>query len=227
MAQITKITFDFLNLVAENNDRDWFKENKSLYEASHEEMLEFAEEVNSLMRKHDNIVEMSAKKSLFRIYRDVRFSKNKAPYKNNWGGRIKRDTPFLRGSYYYQVQPGNSFIAAGFWNPNSQDLKLIRSQIAADPDAIEKVNNQKAFAKTFGSISGVKLKTSPRDFDADHKAIEWLRHKQYIVKKTFTDKEVMGENFANEINETFKKVRPFFDYFSEILTTDLNGESLY
>lgn len=227
MAQITNKTFDFLTQVAENNDREWFKANRHLYDASYEEMLAFVDEVNTLMKEHDNILDLSPKKSLFRIYRDVRFSKDKSPYKNNWGGRMKRDTPFLRGGYYYQIQPGNSFVAAGFWNPNSDDIKLIRQQIAADPKAVDKVNNNKDFQKTFGGITGDKLKKSPRDFDPDHEAIEWLKHKQFVVRKHFTDKEVMQENFAATISDTFRKVRPFFNYMSEILTTNLNGEPLY
>lgn len=226
MAQITNKTFDFLNLVTENNNREWFQANKHIYEASHEEMIEFAAELNQLMREHDNVIEMTGKKSLFRIYRDVRFSKNKDPYKNNWGGRLKRDTPFLRGGYYYQIQPGNSFIGAGFWNPSTPDIKLIRSQIAADPSEIEKINSEKTFAMTFGSLYGEKLKKAPKGFDAEHKAIEWLKHKSFLVNKRFTDKQVMHKDFVKEINETFIKVRPFFNYMSEILTTDLNGESL-
>lgn len=227
MAQITKKTFDFLKKVAQNNDREWFKANRHLYEASHEEMLKFVEEVNSLMREHDLIVERSTKKSLFRIYRDVRFSKDKSPYKNNWGAGIKRDTPLLRGGYYYQVQPGNSFVGGGFWNPNSADLKLIRSQIAADPGMIEKVNSEKDFVEAFGSIEGQQLKKAPQGYDVDHPAIKWLRYKQFVVRKYFTDKEVMAPDFAGTVNDTFKEMRPFFDYMSEILTTNLNGESLY
>ena len=227
MAQITKKTFNFLDLLVENNNREWFQANKGLYEASHEEMVAFAAEINQLMATHDTIVERSPKKSIFRIYRDVRFSKNKTPYKNNWGGGIKRDTPFLRGGYYYQVQPGNSFMAAGFWNPNSADIKLIRSQIAADSSALDEVVLEKRFVEVFGGIEGEKLKKAPQGYSVDHPAIDWLRHKQFVVRKHFTDKEVMKPNFIRTLNDTFKEVRPFFNYMSEILTTDLNGEPLF
>ena len=227
MAQITKKTFNFLDLLVENNNREWFQANKGLYEASHEEMVAFAAEINQLMATHDTIVERSPKKSIFRIYRDVRFSKNKTPYKNNWGGGIKRDTPFLRGGYYYQVQPGNSFMAAGFWNPNSADIKLIRSQIAADSSALDEVVLEKRFVEVFGGIEGEKLKKAPQGYSVDHPAIDWLRHKQFVVRKHFTDKEVMKPNFIHTLNDTFKEVRPFFNYMSEILTTDLNGEPLF
>jgi uncharacterized protein (TIGR02453 family) len=227
MAQITKKTFNFLELLVKNNNREWFQANRDMYEASHEEMVAFAAEINQLIAQHDHIVERSPKRSLFRIYRDVRFSKDKTPYKNNWGGGIKRDTPFLRGGYYYQVQPGNSFMAAGFWNPNSADIKLIRSQIAADPSEINRVTSEQRFIEVFGKIEGDKLKKAPQGYDVDHPAIDWLRHKQFVVRKPFTDKEVMKSDFVYTLNETFKEVRPFFDYMSEILTTDLNGEPLY
>lgn len=224
---ITNKTLDFLKKISENNDRDWFQANKNLYENSHEEMISFAGNLNELMKKHDLIEDVSAKKSLFRIYRDVRFSKDKSPYKQHWAGSLKRATVWRRGGYYYHIEPGNSMIAAGFWNPSPQDLKLIRSQIAFDPAPIEKINTESEFVKTFGGIEGAKLIKSPKDFSPDHEAIEWLKHKQFIVHKQFTDKEVMDKNFATIVDETFQKVRPFFDYMSEILTTNVNGEPLY
>ncbi len=227
MARITEATLDFLNLVQENNNRDWFQENKTLYTNSHEEMIAFSEALTALMKSHDNIIELPGKKSLFRIYRDVRFSKDKSPYKNHWGGRIKRDTPFLRGGYYYHIEPGNAFIGAGFWKPSSDDLKLIRSQIAADPGRIDKVTSEPKFVKTFGSVKGEKLKKAPRDYDPNHPAIEWLKHKSFVVYRSFTDKQVIAKDFAEMISGTFEEVRPFFDYMSEILTTNLNGEPLY
>lgn len=227
MAQITKKTFNFLELLGKNNNREWFQANKDMYDASHEEMIAFAAKLNQLMAEHDQIVERSPKRSLFRIYRDVRFSKDKTPYKNNWGGGIKRDTPFLRGGYYYQVQPGHSFMAAGFWNPNSADIKLIRSQIAANPGEIEKLTSNSRFVEVFGEIEGDRLKKAPKGYDVQHPAIDWLRYKQFIVRKPFTDREVLKANFVYTLNETFREIRPFFNYMSEILTTDLNGEPLY
>jgi uncharacterized protein (TIGR02453 family) len=227
MAIITNATFDFLKLVGENNNRDWFQANKHLYEASHLELQNFAAKINELMSQHDQIVERSPKKSIFRIYRDVRFSKDKSPYKTHWAGSVKRDTAWLRGGYYYHIGPGQSYVAAGFWNPESSDLKLIRSQIAADPDSIQKINIEPKFVKLFGGIYGEKLKNAPRGFDPENPAVEWLKHKQLIVSRKFSDKEVLQKNFPELVNESFKGVRPFFNYMSDILTTNLNGEPLY
>lgn len=227
MSLITKTTFEFLENLAKNNNRDWFQDHKEWYTQSHEEMIAFAAKINELMATHDHIEPVSAKKSLFRIYRDVRFSKDKSPYKQHWAGSLKRASKLLRGGYYYHIEPGGSFIGAGFWGPNAEDLKLIRSHIAFDPSEIEKVANSNLIKSTFGGIVGEKLKNPPRGYNADDPGIEWLKHKQFIVRKSFSDKEVLSDDFAQKMNESFKAVRPFFDYMSEILTTNLNGEPLY
>lgn len=226
MSQITKTTYDFLKLVAKNNNRPWFQENKHLYEASHKEMIAFSESLYDLMKKHDNVLDVPPKKRLFRIYRDVRFSKDKSPYKKHWAGGIKRDTPYLRGGYYFHIEPGNSVVGAGFWNPNGNDIKLVRSHINADPSEITKINASKAIQETFGGIKGEKLKKNPRGIDPNPGAEEWIKHKQFLLHRKQTDQEVLDPNFASNLDEIFQKVRPFFDYMSEILTTDLNGESL-
>jgi len=225
---ITKKTFNFLKQIAKSNNRDWFEKNRAFYEESYLEMQTLADAVNKLMSEHDQIIELSPKKSIFRIYRDVRFSKDKTPYKNHWGGRIKRDTSLLRGGYYYHVEPGNSFAAAGFWGPESKDLKLIRSHLAQDVTEINSLNQGKAFRAMFpDGIQGSELKKAPQGYDVGHPSIEWLRKKQFVVRRFFTDKEVVDPGFARQIDETYRAVRPFFNYMSEILTTNLNGEPLY
>lgn len=227
MSLITQTTFDFLNDLAANNNREWFQKNKKYYEKSHEEMIAFAANINQLMAQHDKVEEVSPKKSLFRIYRDVRFSKDKSPYKNNWAGSLKRASALLRGGYYYHIEPGKSFIGGGFWNPNPKDLKLIRSHLSFDPEPLSKIAKDPKLKAVFGNIQGDKLKNAPRGYEPEDPAVAWLKHKQFIVMKSFSDQEVMGDNFAEEVNKAFKTVRPFFDYMSEILTTNLNGEPLY
>ncbi len=225
---ITKASFQYLKDLTNNNHKEWFDSNKSRYNMAHEEMIGFAEELMIHMNKHDQLVPMTGKKSLFRIYRDVRFSKDKTPYKNYFAGRLKRDTDWLRGGYYYKVQPGgNSMVGCGFWNPNPSDLKLIREQISADPTPLRKILNAKKFKELFGELEGDQVKTAPKGFSKEDPAIDLLRYKQFIVGRKFTDKEVLDKNFVKEVNKSFKGVRPFFDYMSEILTHDLNGLPLY
>ena len=122
MTHSLKPVFNFLVSLKERNERTWFNDHKKLYEESHFIMIDFAESVLNEIRKHDDIETASGKKSLFRIYRDVRFSKDKKPYKTSWSGSFKRATNTLRGGYYFHIEPGNTYIAGGFFGPNAVDL---------------------------------------------------------------------------------------------------------
>jgi len=224
---ISKEGFDFLKQIKKNNNRDWFNAHKDLYLESHKNAIGFADGLIELMNKHDDIETVSGKKSLYRIYRDVRFSKNKAPYKTHWGGYLTRATNQLRGGYYFHIEPGNSFVGGGFWQPNSEDLKRIRMSIAADDTGFRSILSDKKFKKTFGELLGDQVKTAPQGYKKDHPSIDLLRFKQYLVMKKFTDKEVLDESFTLEVIKAFTVVRPFFDHMSEVLTTDANGEPLY
>ena len=223
---INQNTLDFLKKLAANNNREWFQENKNWYVSSHENVLGFTEQLIERMKTHDHIVEVSVKKVLFRIYRDIRFSKDKTPYKTYFAGRFQRESAALRGGYYFRIAPGESFIAAGFWGPSSADIKLIRQHISAEPERIEEVVNQSTFKNLFGTLEGERLKKIPRGFDKEDPAAEWLKMKQLIATKQFTDKEVTSTSFLDMVDEAYQGIRPFFNYMSEILTTDLNGESL-
>ena len=217
-------TLNFLSDLNQNNNREWFNEHKSEYQEAYEEMTKFADALLGEMLTHDQIETPSGKKSLFRIYRDVRFSKNKLPYKNNLGGGFRRATKFLRGGYYFQIQPGNCFVAGGFWGPNSQDLLHIRKQIAQDPDTLAGILGEKKFKKSFGELYGEQLKTAPKGFAKDDPAIDLLRYKQFVITKEFSDADAKKDNFHLLMSQGFQEMRPFFDYMTDILVTDLNGE---
>ncbi len=226
MSTISKANFNFLAKLKKNNDRDWFNANKEEYLEQHQNVIDFADGLLLEMNKHDNIETVSGKKSLFRIYRDVRFSKNKAPYKTHWAGGFKRATKQLRGGYYFHIEKGNTMVGGGFWQPNKEDLLRIREDIATDASGLRKVINSKSFKDTFGTLDGEQLKTSPKGFDKEHPDVDLLRYKQFIISKKFTDKEVLSPDFAKKVSDTFKKMRPFFDYMSESVTTDANGASI-
>ncbi|MNK11784.1 hypothetical protein D3C87_298310 [compost metagenome] len=226
-ARIPVSSLDYLKMLKENNDRDWFNENKDRYLKEYDSLENFADALLQELRSHDVIETASGKKSLHRIYRDTRFSKDKTPYKTNWSGGYKRATALRRGGYYFHIEPGNSFIAGGFWAPNTEDIKRIREDISSDPDTLRKIIESKTFKATFGSLQGEQLKTTPKGFDAADSAIDLLRYKQFLLVKRFTDDEVLSPSFLKEADQTFKNMRPFFDYMSEVLTTDANGEPLY
>ncbi len=225
-AIIPQSGFDFLKQLKKHNDRDWFNANKGTYLKELAYIENFAEELLSELNKHDVIETPSGKKSLHRIYRDVRFSKEKTPYKTNWSGSFRRATKQRRGGYYFHIESGNSFIAGGFWGPNPEDLKRIREDIAYDPSPLRKILKSKNFVNTFGTLHGEQIKTTPKGFDANDPAIDLLRYKQFLVIKHFSDKEVLSKDFHKEAVKTFLNMRPFFDYMSEVLSTDVNGISI-
>lgn len=226
MSQIPQEIFDFLIDLRENNTRDWFQENRPRYEKALAAMVGFADEVLDNMRMHDHIETFSGKKSLYRIYRDVRFSKNKSPYKSNWGGHFKRATASLRGGYYYQIEPGNTFLASGFWSPSKEDLARIRQEILVDASELRDILAQDGIVKTFGTMGGQALKTAPKGFSRDHPDVDLLRHKGFVFRHDFTDAEALSEDFPELVSDTFQQIRPFLDYMSDVLTTDANGVSL-
>lgn len=224
MIKITQNNFDFLEKLKKNNNRDWFSDHKLEYQAQHEDMISFADTLLQKLSSHDQIETVSGKKCLYRIYRDVRFSKNKDPYKTHWSGGFKRATKKLRGGYYFHIEPGNkSMVAGGFWGPNKEDLARIREELAMDPTELRAIISEKNFVDHFETLKGEQLKTAPKGYPKDHESVDLLRFKQFIFHKSFTDKEVLSPNFADELNESFIAMRPFLDYMSDVLTTDSNG----
>jgi uncharacterized protein (TIGR02453 family) len=223
---IKKSTFEFLKDLHSNNNREWFAVNKNRYELAKENAEQFVTELISKMNIHDQLETPSAKKSLYRIYNDIRFSTDKTPYNPRFAGYLKRVKPYLRGGYYFWLRPGGSRIGCGFTYPNADDLKRIRQDIDLNHGDWKKLLKSKRIVNTFGTMLGEQVKSAPRGFSREHKAIDLLRYKQYWFEKTFTDKEVLSTDFLAQINAGFKSIRPFFDYMSDVLTTDLNGEPL-
>ncbi|GAA3788679.1 DUF2461 domain-containing protein [Corallibacter vietnamensis] len=220
---IPKEAFTFFKALQENNNRDWFNEHKSEYKTIEKSVKVFYNELLEKMKVHDDIDKLK----MFRIYRDVRFSKNKLPYKTHFGGSFHRRKPELRGGYYLHIAPENkSFIATGFWEPNKDDLLRIRKELEMDASEMRTILNNKTLKNTWGDLVGDELKTAPRNFDKNHPDIDLIKKKQYIFTKTFTDKQVLASTFINEVDDAFKAIRPYFDYMSDVLTTNLNGESI-
>lgn len=223
MYKIPNETLGYLKKLEKNNNRDWFNENKLEFKAIESKVKDAYNHLGELLNVHDQI----DKVKVFRIYRDVRFSKNKLPYKTHFGGSFHRKKPELRGGYYLHIQPNNeSFIAIGFWEPNKEDLYRIRKEFEMDDEEIKAILKHQAFKNTWGDFVGESLKTAPRGFDKTHPAIDLIRRKQYIFIKKFLDKDVQSSHFIEDVNTSFKVARPYLDYMSDILTTNLNGESL-
>ncbi len=221
-AVITKEVFSFLKELEQNNTREWFAEHKDRFKEQEAGVKHFFSAVMEKMKQHDDIEKMK----MFRIYRDVRFSKNKSPYKTHLAGSYTRAGARLRGGYYIHLQPRNSFIATGFWEPNKEDLLRIRKELELDATEFKKVIKQTSFKKIWGNLEGDEVKTAPKGFNREHPDIDLIKKKQFIFVRKFSDKEVVSNDFSQIVDDSFKAIRPYFDLMSDILTTNLNGESI-
>ena len=221
--QFEKSSLSYLKKLKKNNNRDWFAEHKPTFIEAQNNAKQLYAEIRNNLEEHDEI----EKFKLFRIYRDVRFSKNKTPYKPHFAGSFSRLGKQLRGGYYLRIRPGESFLAGGFWEPNKEDLLRIRKEIEVDASEFREILEDKKFQHYFGnSFKGDELKTAPRGFDKEHPDIDLLRKKGFIAVRNFTDEEVLSPSFSSEVDNSYKALRPFFNLFSDILTTNLNGESI-
>ena len=212
----------FFKKLEKNNNREWFLENKTDFKSLETEIKAFGKELFDGLSAHDSL----EKWKVFRIYRDVRFSKNKTPYKTHFGMSFHRTKPQLRGDYYLHISPSSSFLACGFWDPNPADLLRVRKEMEVSGEEFRKLIKTPNFKSVWGDLVGDELKTCPKGFDKTHPEIELLRKKQYLFSIQFSDQEVLHDNFINVVNEAIKEVRPFVNFMTEVLTTDLNGESL-
>ena len=220
---LQKSTLEFLTQLKENNDRDWFTANKKAFETEQKLVKLFFTQILNELEKTDSIEKMQ----IHRIYRDIRFSKDKTPYKNHFSVSFDRTKPLLRGGMYLHIENNASFVGGGFWEPNNEDLFRIRKEIELDASDLKKIITDKTFISYFGTIEGEELKTAPKGFDKTHLDIELIRKKQFVIRRKFSNSEVLSPNFQEEVLATFQAMRPFFDYMSEVLSTDLNGESIY
>jgi uncharacterized protein (TIGR02453 family) len=215
-----KNVLSFLSDLEANNNREWFAEHKKSYEAALDEVKSLTKVVEDGLNKVDVIEEAK----IFRIYRDVRFSQDKSPYKNNFGIGFKREGKMRRGGFYLHLQPNESFVGGGFWQPEPHDLKRIRDEFAADAETIKPIINDPKFIQYFKELGGDALSRPPKGYDANLPAIDLVKKKNYLLMRKVSNTEVMDPKFANLVVDTFTAMLPFFDYMSSVLTTNLDGE---
>jgi len=219
-----KKTLDFLTELRYNNDREWFNQNKSRYRDILENNKIFFQNIYEIFQDYDKLSHIH----FFRIYRDARFSKNKQPYKNNLGIVFFRTKPLFWGDYYIHLEPQKSFVGGGFWNPSTEELFRIRKEFELDNSQINKIISDETFKKYFGELKGEDaVKVAPKGFDKNNPAINLIKKKQFVAMRRFNDDEICSKDFSKEVISTFLSLRPFFDYMSDILTTNLNGEFIY
>ncbi|HRH67160.1 MAG TPA: DUF2461 domain-containing protein [Bacteroidia bacterium] len=208
-------TFRFLKSLRKNNNKEWFDKNKSAYLTAKDDVGALIEEVISELIKFDkSLAGLTAKDCVFRIYRDVRFSKDKRPYKTNMGASINAGgKKAMMPGYYLHLEPGNSFLAGGLWMPPGEQLKKIRQEIDYNGKDINKVLSNAAFKKYYGSFDpSYKLKTTPKGYPKDHQDIELLKLTSFIVWHPFNDKSVLNKNFVQEIGKGARIMHPMLEF---------------
>lgn len=215
--------YHFLLSLKRNNTREWMQEHKEQY-LFHEKILK---EFYATIKKGLNTTDEIATMKIYRIHRDIRFSKNKTPYNVHRSVSFSRAGAQRRGGYYLRLEPGNSYMAGGFFDPNSTDLFRIRKEFEMDSTEIRKILNHEDFKIAFGNFNQEStVKTAPKGFNKDDENIDLIRLKSFFVRHPFTDAEVFSPDFSENLLHHYQLLRPFFDYMSMVLTTDLNGVSL-
>ncbi|MES2567549.1 MAG: DUF2461 domain-containing protein [Bacteroidota bacterium] len=210
----------FLKQLAKNNQKEWFDENRTTYETS---KAEFESVVKAVIDKcisfDKELGGLEAKKCLFRINRDVRFSKDKTPYKSNMGASIspggkKSATP----GYYIHIESGKSFLAGGSWQPEPEALAAIRQEIDYHTPEFKKILNAKEFKTYFKDLSqDDKLKTAPKGYPKDHPELSFLQHKHFIMEIALKDSEVLDKNFPTYVSKIFKAMYPMNQFLRKAM----------
>ena len=222
MTAIKKEVLSFFKKLEKNNNREWFELNKPEFKRIEAEVKHFGQQLKEALEATEHIDRVK----LFRVYRDVRFSKDKTPYKTHFGISMHREKPRYRGGYYVHLKPNENFAAVGFWDQNKEDLLRIRKELELDPSEFRELMHESDFKNTWGNLEGEEVKTVPKGFSKEDPNIDLIRKKMFLFRKKYSDKEVLSPNFLEQLTQDFRTVRPFLDYMSSVLTTDLNGVSL-
>jgi uncharacterized protein (TIGR02453 family) len=223
MPAIPAECLQFLTELKKNNNKEWMDANRARYKKNEATLKEFYAAVQAGLNRNDVIEKLK----VFRINRDIRFSKNKTPYNAHRSVSFSREGANRRGGYYLRIEPGASAMAGGFWAPEPADLLRIRKEFEQDAAPMRAVLDNPVFKKAFGGLNTeYQVKTAPKGFNKDHPNIDLIKNKAFFVVHNFTDKEVLAPDFTDKVVHHFELLRPYFDLMTEILTTDLNGVSL-
>lgn len=216
---LTKETIDFLKKLEKNNNREWFTANKKLFDAANNNVIAVTDNLIGRIAKFDpSVAGLDPKSCVFRIYRDVRFSKDKSPYKTNLGAFIAPGgRKAMSPGYYFHVQPQMFFSAAGKHMPDSSELLKIRNAVAANTKKFRQIVEAKKFVERFGELHGEKLSRPPKGFAADHEAIEYLKLKSFTVTEEFSAKDAASKDYPKMLAESFKAAYPMIEFLRSTL----------
>lgn len=214
---ISSETFRFLQQLRVNNDKVWFDANRSLYSKLRKEFEDFLEIVIAEISQFDREAsQTTAKASIFRINRDIRFSNDKLPYKTNFGAFIaKGGRKGINSGYYIHIEPGECFLAGGIYMPSAPMLKAIREEIFENTGVFKEIIHSPDFVKHFGDrIGDEKLKSAPRGFPKDFPDMDYLKYKSYTVLKSEPDSIYQSPGFIKEVKAVFRAMAPFNQFLN-------------
>lgn len=216
---ITPICFNFLTQIQTNNNKAWFDEHRAEYDAARENFIFLIHSIIEIFgKKEPSLANLNAKDCVYRFNRDLRFSKDKRPYKSNFSAFFHSEgRKTLKAGYYISLQPGNTFVGGGLWQPQASILQNVRQEIDYHFDEFKNIIQSKNFMKTFGALSteeGSVLTRVPKGYDALHPAAEFLKLKSFIADCAFTDQEVFAKNFAHQVSQTFETMQPFINFLN-------------
>lgn len=215
-ATLSKKIFDYLKNLDENNNREWFNDNKNLFSEAKDEFEIFVEELISEVGKSDEkVAKLNAKKSLLRIYRDIRFSKDKTPYKTYFGASLGMGKSNEKSGHYLHIKPGKSFIGSGIYLPEAPVLKEIRKEIAVFKDDFLKAIDHQDFKKHFGELDREhELKKIPQGFEKEDPMADYLRLKSFIGVHNLTNKDIMAKDAIENLTSIMNSAKPLNDFLN-------------
>lgn len=208
---------NFLIRLGENNTKEWFAEHKDEYQVLHTNFKHFSDFlINEIQQFDKSVTGIQGKDTVFRIYRDVRFSKDKSPYKDNFGSFIvPGGKKSGKAGYYLHIQPGSCFIAGGIYMPPGDILSKVRTQIYAHIDEFKELIHQPDFIHTFGAIEGEKLKKAPKGFSEDFSDIDLLKFKSYTVMHRVTDQQLQSDDLFQKVVAVYRTMAPFNKFLND------------
>ncbi|MEY4334228.1 MAG: hypothetical protein RLZZ196_2971 [Bacteroidota bacterium] len=213
-------TIQFLKSLKKNNNREWFEKNRKQYELAKTDYLDFVTNVlNEIQLFDQSLAELEPKKCVFRLNRDVRFSKNKDPYKTNFGASFSKGAKKIQtAGYYFHLEPGENFVGGGLWMPMAPDLNKVRQEIDYCFKEFASILKKPAFKTTYGDMdNSMKLVRPPKGFEIDNPALEYLKLKSFVVTRVVKDAELTDKHLIKNVVKDFKTIAPLVHFLNRAI----------
>ena len=213
-------TIQFLKALKKNNNKEWFDKNRKIYEQAKADYLNFVTILlNEIQGFDTSLMELQPKQCIFRLNRDVRFSKNKDPYKTNFGASFSKGAKKVQSAgYYFHLEPGENFVGGGLWMPMAPDLNKVRQEIDYCFKEFSSILKKPAFKSTYGDMdNSMKLVRPPKGFEIDNPALEYLKLKSFVVTRSIKDTELTDKQLVKNVVKDFKTIAPLVHFLNRAI----------